>query len=149
MSRADFTAPRLMARFKVTVLVALLLGLAVGAPAGQKQEQRVVDDTRLLRGELWIRLDDNAKLAYLWGAANVVEVERQLMAEIPQLRVQNFSAKVAEANHGMTFNALKDVVDRYYREHPDRLRDSVLRVLWDETVVPRIETSIAGEPLRR
>jgi len=132
-----------------TILVVLLLGLAVVSSAGQQGERRHVDDTKLLRGDLWVKLTPDVKLAYLWGAANVVEVERQLMAELPELRVENFSAKVAEADHGMTFNELMAVVDRYYREHPDRLDVSVLRVLWDETVVPRIKTGIAGQPLQR
>ncbi len=50
----------------------------------------------MLKGDWWTRLSQDAKVAYVMGASHVVEVEHQLMELEPTLRVEDFSAKVAE-----------------------------------------------------
>ena len=51
----------------------------------------------LLKGEQWLKIDSNAKVAFIWGAAHVILIEKVLMEEIPELKRENFSAKVVEA----------------------------------------------------
>lgn len=115
--------------------------------AATGEEKAELDEAKLLRGELWKRLGKDDKLVYLWGVFTVVEVERQLMAAEPSLQVGNFSAKAAEAEQGKTFDELMHIVDAFYRDNPDKENQSVIRVLWDVTIVPNISSGIAGEPL--
>lgn len=137
-----------------SVIFAITIAMGTGAsgPAlaesgSASEEKAELDEAKLLRGDLWKQLGKDDKLAYLWGMFTVVEVERQLMEAEPSLKVENFSAKAAEAEQGKTFEELVTAVDTFYRDNPDKEGHSVIRVLWDVTIVPNIETGIAGEPL--
>ena len=48
---------------------------------------------------------------------------------------------------GKTFEELTEIIDGFYQENPDKEDLSVIRVVWDVTIVPNITTGIAGEPL--
>ena len=109
----------------------------------------------LLKGEQWQKIDSNAKIAFIWGAAHVVLLENVLMEEIPELRRENFSAKVAEsraarvkAGTTMTINQVVSAIDQFYQEHPDQLATPVLVVIWNVGVRPNLKTGIAGRPLK-
>jgi hypothetical protein len=39
-------------------------------------------------------------------------------------------------------------VDSFYKENPDKVNLSVIRVVWDTMIKPNIKTGIAGKPLR-
>jgi len=143
---------RTATKVAVTMVCALIIGtglsgavLADSAPVAEAKAE--LDEAKLLRGELWKRLGRDEKLAYLWGVFTVVEVERQLMAAEPSLTVENFSAKAAEAEQGKTLEELMEIIDGFYQENPDKEDLSVIRVVWDVTIVPNITTGIAGEPL--
>jgi hypothetical protein len=109
----------------------------------------------LLKGAQWLKLDSNAKVAFIWGAAHVILIENVLMEEVPELRTQNFSAKVVEARRArvsagtaMTINQMISAIDQYYKDHPDKLEVPVLGVIWDVGVKPHLKTGIAGRPLK-
>jgi hypothetical protein len=109
----------------------------------------------LLKGNLWQHMEPNAKVAFIWGAAHVILIENVLMQEIPELKVENFSAKVVEARRArvtagtaMTINQMISAIDQYYKEHPDQLEVPVLRVIWDVGVKPNLKTGIAGAPIK-
>jgi hypothetical protein len=36
----------------------------------------------LLKGEQWLKLDSDSKVAFIWGAAHVILIEAVLMEEI-------------------------------------------------------------------
>ena len=87
----------------------------------------------LLKGGQWQKLDSNAKVAFIWGAAHVILIEKVLMEEIPELRRENFSAKIVEARAArvkagkvMTINEIVSAIDQYYKEHPDQLGTPVM-----------------------
>jgi hypothetical protein len=108
----------------------------------------------LLKGDQWQKLDSNAKIAFIWGAAHVILIENILMEEIPELKVQNFSAKVVEARRAKvsagtapTINQIISAIDQYYKEHPDQLNLPIMRVIWEVGVRPNIKTGIAGRPI--
>jgi hypothetical protein len=119
----------------------------------QKEFQKYMP---LLKGSLWVKADHNSKLAFLWGVAHVVLIEQVLMEEVPELRTENFCAKVIEARRArvsagtaaMTFNEAVKQIDQYYKDHPDQLEVPVLRVIWDVAVKPNIKTGIGGRPLK-
>jgi hypothetical protein len=77
------------------------------------------------------------------------------MEEVPALKVENFSAKVAEARRArvatgtaMTINQIVRTIDQYYKDHPDQLEAPVMKVIWDVVIRPNIKTGIAGRPLK-
>ena len=109
----------------------------------------------LCKGEQWQKMDSNAKVAFIWGAAHVVLIENVLMEDIPELRRENFSAKVVEARRAKvsagtapTINQIIDTIDQYYKDHPDKLQAPVMLVIWDVGVKPYLKTGIAGRPLK-
>jgi len=109
----------------------------------------------LLKGEQWLKLDSDSKVAFIWGAAHVILIENVLMEEIPELRRENFSAKVFEARTArvqagtaMKINEVIRTIDQYYKEHPDQLGTPVMAVIWNVGIKPYLKTGIAGRPLK-
>jgi hypothetical protein len=110
----------------------------------------------LLKGEQWLKLDSDSKVAFIWGAAHVILIENVLMEEIPELRRENFSAKVFEARTArvqagtaMKINEVIRAIDQYYKEHPDQLGTPVMAVIWNVGIKPHLKTGIAGRPLKK
>jgi hypothetical protein len=147
-------------------LFLLCIGFAVWAPYASAQQTKPSEEVAkevektmpksmpILKGEQWLKLDPNSKVAFIWGAAHVIVIENVLMEEIPELKVGNFSAKVAEARQAdvsagkeKTINQIVSAIDRYFRDHPDRLSVPVMLVIWEFGVLPNLKTGIAGRPL--
>ncbi len=148
---------------QICFLFLLCVGLAgwiTHASGQQKVDERVVQKASekhmpLLKGEQWRKMDPNSKVAFLWGAAHVVLIEKVLMEEIPQLKTENFSAKVVEARESQvkagrerTINEIVSAIDQYYKDHPDKLHVPIMKVIWDLMVKPNIKTGISGRPLK-
>jgi hypothetical protein len=94
-------------------------------------------------------------VAFIWGAAHVILIEAVLMEEVPELRRENFSAKVVEARRArkaagtaMTINQIISTIDQYYKDHPDKLEVPVLGVIWEIGIKPNLKTGINGRPLK-
>ena len=126
-------------------------GAKDSAAVGKEAEKHMP----LLKGAQWLKLDSNAKIAFIWGAAHVVLIENILMEEIPELRRENFSAKVVEARRervkagtALTINQMINAIDQYYKDHPDQLDAAVIKVIWDVGVKPSLKTGIGGRPLK-
>jgi len=109
----------------------------------------------LLKGEQWQKMDSNAKVAFIWGVAHVVLIEKVLMEEIPELRRESFVTKVVEAQAArnaagirLTINQVIDKIDQYYKDHPDKLQTPLMAVIWDVGIKPYLKTGIAGRPLK-
>jgi hypothetical protein len=109
----------------------------------------------ICKGEQWQKMVPDAKVAFIWGAAHVILIEGVLMEEIPELKVENFSAKIIEARRArvsagsaMTINQIISTIDQYYKDHPDQLGYPVLRVIWVGWIRPPLKTGIGGRPLQ-
>jgi len=139
--------------------------IGVGVWATHASCQQKVDETTvgkemekvmpLLKGEQWQKMDPNSKVAFIWGAAHVILIENVLMQEIPELRRENFSAKVAEAREvqvkagkARTINEIVSAIDQYYKDHLDQLGTPVMGVIWNVGIKPYLKTGIAGRPLK-
>ncbi len=148
---------------QLCILVLLCVGLAswaTYASGQQKVDERIVQKASekhmpLLKGEQWQKMDPNSKVAFLWGAAHVILIEKVLMEEVPDLRRENFCAKVVEARESQvkagrerTINEIVSAIDQYYKNYPDKLQIPVMKVIWDLMVKPNIKTGIAGRPLK-
>ena len=155
-----------MRRFKwiqICFLLFICIGVGVWAThaSGQEKDAAAVEKEMakvmpLLKGEQWQKMDPNSKVAFIWGAAHVILVEQVLMEEIPELRRESFSAKVAEARAAQvkagkarTINEMVSAIDQYYKEHPDQLGTPVMAVIWNFGVKPHLKTGIAGRPLKK
>jgi hypothetical protein len=119
-------------------------------------EKEMAKTMPLLKGEQWQKIDSNAKVAFIWGAAHVILIEKILMEEIPELKRENFSAKIVEARAArvkagtaMTINEVISAIDQYYKDHPDQLGTPVMVVIWNVGIKPYLKTGIAGRPLKK
>ena len=124
----------------------------VDAPTVEAEMAKVMP---LLKGEQWLKMDSNAKVAFIWGVAHVILLENVLMEEIPILKTENFSAKITEARIArikagktMTINEVISSLDQYYKEHPDHLETPVLGVMWNVGIKPYLKTGVGGRPLK-
>ena len=147
---------------QICLLFLLCIGVAGWTTHATGQEKDAAAVTKemektmpLLKGEQWLKIDSNAKIAFIWGAAHVVLIEKVLMEEIPELKIENFSAKVVEARDAKaqagkapTINEIISAIDQYYKEHPDQLGTPVMAVIWNVGVRPQLKTGIAGRPLK-
>jgi hypothetical protein len=109
----------------------------------------------LCKGVQWQKMDPNAKVAFMWGVAHVILIEAVLMEEVPELRVENFTAKFVEARRArvsagttMTINQMISTIDQYYKDHLDKLEFPVLGVIWEGWIKPQLKTGIGGRPLK-
>jgi hypothetical protein len=157
--RNSMKRPKLM---QICFLFFVCVGVGVWATHASSQEkdaaavgkemERVMP---LLKGEQWLKLDPDSKVAFIWGAAHVILIENVLMEDIPELRRENFSAKVYEARSAkvkagtaMTINQMISAIDQHYKEHPDQIGTPVVGVIWNVGVKPYLKTGIAGRPLK-
>ena len=129
--------------------------LASGQPKPGEVAKEAEKYMPICKGEQWQKMVPDAKVAFLWGVAHVILVEGVLMEEIPELKVENFSAKIIEARRArvgagtaMTINQIISAIDQYYKDHPDKLEVPVLGVIWEVGVKPNLKTGIGGRPLK-
>jgi len=136
----------------LTLFVFAVLAVGMSANAEETEamvEKQVEAEMPVLKGDLWVKMTPESKLAFIWGAGHVITIEQMLMQQYPELKRDSFVLKVAEANAGsnMKMNDVVAVVDTYYAENPDNLDTPVIHVIWDTLIKPNIKTGIAGEPL--
>ncbi len=105
----------------------------------------------ILDGDLWQKMTHDDKVAFIWGFWHVVEIEWYLMDKYPDLKKENFSAKVIEASDKkpLTIGEIVALIDKYYQANPDEIEKPVIGVLWDGTIKPNIKTGINDRPLKR
>jgi hypothetical protein len=137
----------------------LLAGMARTALAAETEDQKQVQENLkkqfsdmgmpVLTGATWQKATHDEKVAFVWGFCHVVTIEQALMGTFPQLKVDNFSAKVVE---GMAGTKMKDIVlkvDEYYAANPTQIEVPVVQVMWDTVIKPNLKTGVAGRPLQK
>ena len=110
----------------------------------------VLASQKVLTGDIWMTMNQDQKVAYIWGAGDVVDVEQELWNIYPELEVENLSMKSVEASKAGGNYPINDViakVDSWYDANPDKLDTAVIQVIWDLTIKPHLTTGIAGRPL--
>src|SRR5512139_4026618 len=137
----------------------LLAGIPRTALTAETEEQKKVKENvskqfsdmgvKLLTGTIWQKATQDEKVAFVWGFCHVVTIEQGLMETFPQLKVENFSAKVVEGMAGMKMNDIVRKVDEYYAANPTQLDTAVVRVMWDTVIKPNLKTGVAGRPLQK
>lgn len=141
---------------RVTVLccVLALMGIVAGSySAGWGAEEKPMAETDVklkempfLDGEAWKAMTTSEKVAFILGIGHVVTVETDIMERRPELKRGGFVAKMAEGLSGMPINDIIAKIDGFYAGNPESLKESVMRVLWDSVVKPRIKAGLVEEP---
>ncbi len=101
----------------------------------------------ILTGELWQKMDHDSKVAFIWGFGHAVTIEYHVMEKYPKLKRDSFVPKVVEGMANMPMNEVVAGIDKYYIANPDKIKDSVTKVMWVTMIKPNIKTGIAGRPL--
>ena len=125
------------------VLICILLA-AWSSVVSAKEEIKAP----LLTGRTWINMSQDQKTAYIWGAGDIIDLEQEIMEIYPELKRESFVTKAVEGIGDVKINDIVSSVDSFYKENPDRVNLSVIRVVWDTMIKPNIKTGIAGKPLR-
>jgi hypothetical protein len=135
-------------------LIIFVFGIGAAAPAvGAEEEETVAEaverEMPVLKGDQWTAMDENAKVAFIWGAGHVVTIEEVLMERYPDQKRDTFVTKVVEAssNSPMTMSQVAAMVDKFYQDNPDKRDTPVMAVIWETMIKPNIKTGIAGKPL--
>ena len=102
----------------------------------------------LLTGDTWIKMSQAQKSAYIWGVGDVIDLEQELMEIYPELKRESFASKAVEGIGDVIMIDIVSTVDGFFKENPDKVNLSVIRVMWDTMIKPNIKTGIAGKPLR-
>lgn len=104
----------------------------------------------VLKGDTWMVMDENAKIAFIWGVGHVVTIEQVIMERYPDQKRDTFVVKVVEASNASpaTMTQVAAAIDKFYTDNPDKLDMPVMAVIWDTMVKPNITTGIAGQPLK-
>jgi hypothetical protein len=125
------------------LIIGMVYTIVFSARAGEVMEQ-VEQVMPVLKGNTWVKMSDDEKISFIWGAGHIVSIEEVLARQNPELKKSNtFVNKIMEArgNKPMTMNEVAKHVDDYYRANPDKLDKPVVEVIWYETIVPRLKTT--------
>ena len=134
-------------------IACLSLGVFAAEPPGEKAVNKELEKDvgmPILDGDLWVKMAPDSKVAFVWGVWHVASIEHYLMGKYPDLKRDNFSAKVIEGSGKapMTMNEVVALIDKYYQAHPDQIEKPVIAVIWTQIVKPNITTGIDGRPIK-
>jgi hypothetical protein len=124
----------------------LFLGVCVGVTSTPARAAGA-GDSEVLTGDLWVKMTNDSKVAFIWGAGQVVDIEQELMEKYPELKRDSFVTKVVEGMSDIPINDIIATIDAYYTDNPGSLHMPVMAVIWDTMIKPNIRTGIAGQPL--
>ena len=125
------------------VLICMLFGVLISGVSAKEEIK-----APLLTGETWVQMSQDQKSAYIWGAGDIIDLEQEIMEIYPELKRDSFVSKAVEGIGDVKISDIVSTVDSYYKENPDKIELSVIRVVWDTMIRPNIKTGIAGKPLR-
>jgi hypothetical protein len=126
------------------LLVVGLLCSFVFSARGEDVMEQVEKEMPVLKGDTWIKMSDDEKISFIWGAGHIVSIEEVLARDNPGLKKSNtFVNRIMEAHNKkpMTMSQVAKYVDDYYQANPDKLDKPVIEVIWYGTIVPRTTTT--------
>ena len=141
--------PRLFCLCCVLVLAGVLAG-SYSARAAEEKPLAVTDEKLkempFLNGEVWKTMTHGEKVSFIWGIGHMVTVETDIMAKRAEMKSSGFATKMAEGLSGTPMNDIVAKIDAFYADNPGSMPESVMRVLWDSVVKPRIKAGLVEEP---
>ncbi len=80
---------------KLCCLVLVCVGFAAWTLDALGQEKKAIEQYMpLLKGTQWQQIEPDAKVAFIWGVAHVVLIEKILMDEFPELKRESFVTRL-------------------------------------------------------
>jgi hypothetical protein len=117
--------------------LALIFSLASGSLAQEKGQ------AFLWNGTHWAQVSTEGKAAYIFGVGNLADFER---GSNPPGRLGCISRAFVDELKSKTVMEIVQVVDKFYKENPDKMQRSVIEVvLRQATSVCPPETGAAGK----
>lgn len=113
------------------LIAASLLTLGPAALQAQTTTSPQAD----LTGKNWLAGEKEGKLAFLYGASNVIAIE-MIGAEKTGRPAPLFAQGWTEAFRNTTYPQLLEQIDAWYEANPDQLNRNVFDVIWNELIVP-------------
>ena len=94
------------------------------------------EDVPLVDGELWKKSTASQKKAYIIGVGNLMVVEYLYQEGSKQMPSddQTIIQRLYKSSEGVTLDGMTDRIDQWYKAHPDKLKEPVLVVIWNELV---------------
>jgi hypothetical protein len=127
-----------MRRLRIFLTFGVLLLVAGGV--GWSGIEAAEPSSQLLIGQLWQQMSPDSKVAYVWGIANLVELERALMVA-PPAESRSFLPLLIKGLSGKPINDVVRQIDAYYQTHPDQLQRSVVDAMFQAVVLPTLRTA--------
>ena len=128
----------------IYLLVTGMLFSLVFSSRAQEVMEEVEQVMPVLKGDTWVKMSDDEKISFIWGAGHIVSIQEVLARTNPELKKSNhFVNRIVEAhnNKPMTMSEVAKYVDDYYQANPGKLDKPVIEVIWYGTVVPRTKTT--------
>ena len=116
----------------VAVAVTCMAAFSVSLPASGLAGE----DVPLADGELWSKSSVFEKKAYIVGISNLMVVEYlyQEGANKKPTDDQTIIRRLYNAAEDVTLDGIIDQIDQWYEKHPDKMKEPVLVVIWQELV---------------
>ncbi|MHC1698016.1 MAG: hypothetical protein AB9919_08190 [Geobacteraceae bacterium] len=136
---------------KIPILISLAMlfmaapmGTNIVAAAENLSSAPVVSlkEMPLLRGDTWLKMSHDEKIAFVWGMGHIITMERERTEQYPELKKLSFASKMADGLAGMPMDEVVNHVDRYYKDSPDKVTDPVVKALWVSAIQSK---EMAGE----
>jgi len=143
--------------FKVNLilsLLVLLIGVAFGSidtfAEGTPANAPVVSlkEMPLLRGDTWLKMTHDEKVAFVWGMGHVITMERESSEKYPELKNVSIAVMMAKGLAGMPMNEVVSTVDGFYKANPSQSIDPVVKVIWDTIVASKLEPGSTDTPTK-
>lgn len=119
------------------MMVALSLGTVASAQMEGKKSMADDPDIPLITGKHWMEATRSGKLAFLAGAANVIEIEQALQADDPPGDRDSLVPVIVRGLNGSTLTQVMEALDRWYAENKDQLERPVIETIWFELALPK------------
>jgi hypothetical protein len=122
-------------------IISMICSLTISSYAEDVMVQ-VEQNMPVLNGNTWVKMSEDEKISFIWGAGHIVSIEEVLARNNPELKKSNtFVNKIVEAHNTrpMTMSEVAKHVDDFYQKNPDKLDTPVVEVIWRKTVVPRLK----------
>ena len=96
------------------------------------------EDVPLVDGALWVKSSHSEKISYLVGAGNLMVVEYLFQTGSKNMPSddQTIIQRLYKATDGQTLDGLIERIDTWYQDHPDKMNEPVLVVIWKDIVEP-------------
>jgi hypothetical protein len=123
-----------------TLLPAVLLLIVMSVFTGTVHAELPV-----VAGEQWMASDSDSKLAFLLGMATMAKVEQNLIGDPPPPGTVSYAPALAKGLAGMTLTDVMNRLDALYSQHPERMQDAVITLIWEEIAIPSLKAQEKGE----